>query len=245
MKIMWLSANLFGWHLLNPIVNKVDAVITLSDTSKTVMYDKSPSFESFNIPLYKIDRINDESKLLRKLDPDIIIVAGWRQVINSELLDKYTFVGFHPTLLPYGRGPAPIINTILNRSPISGVTMFYLDAGVDSGDIIGQEVFMIDKDDTSYDVYKNIILCGIKLVKKYVPLLLDSAAPRTKQDDSNATYFPRLNDDFNKIDLDNNIDDIYSKIRALSYPYKGAYIGKNGKKLVIWNCELKSTLEVS
>ena len=239
MKIVWLSANLFGWYLLDSIVNKVDAIITLSDKSKTVMYDKPPSFESFNIPLYKIDRINNESKLLKKLNPDIIIAAGWRQVISQELLDKYTFVGFHPTLLPYGRGPAPIINTILSGITISGVTMFYLDNDVDSGDIIGQEVFTISKKSTSYDVYKDAISCGIKLVKKYIPLLSNSIAPRTKQDENIATYFPKIKNDFNKIDLDSDIDNIYDKIRALSYPYEGAYIEKNEKKLIIWKCEIK------
>lgn len=243
MKIVWLSANDFGWHLLKELTGMykshiVDSVITLSKDSRTVMYDSCDNFEVFQLPLYKIKDINKEHELLDKLNPDIIIIAGWRQKISKELLDKYTFIGFHPTLLPSGRGPAPIINTVLNDLRESGVTMFYLNDRTDAGDIIGQSTYEIIGDFTSEDVYSNVIECGKILIRKYIPMLLNGTAPRIKQDESKATYFDKPKLSNNKIDIEDNIENIYKKIRALSRPYNGAYIEKDGKKLIIWEAEL-------
>jgi len=243
MKIVWLSANDFGWHLLQTLTRMykgriVDAIITLSSESKTIMYDINNNFEVFELPLYKIDNINEQEELLDRLKPDIIIVAGWRQIIDKKLLDNYTFIGFHPTLLPFGRGPAPIINTILNDITESGVTMFYINEEMDSGDIIGQSTFTLRENNDSSDVYSYVIECGQELIKKYIPKILNGTAPRIPQDKNKAIYFdkPKLKD--NKINLDDDIDDIYKKIRALSYPYRGAYIEKDGKKLIIWEADL-------
>jgi methionyl-tRNA formyltransferase len=247
LKIVWLSANKFGYELLKEAIKlkdvEINSIITLNKKSKTIMYDEIDfqKWYNFGIDVYEIEDINNEKKLFDKLSPDIVIVCGWRQIINKDILKipKIGFISFHPALLPIGRGPAPIINSILENFQNSGVSMFYLTENIDDGDIIGQEKFNIEKTDYAEEVYNKVIKIGKKLIKKNFPLLAKNKAPRIPQDHSKALIFKKPDFKNNKIDLDKeSIDGIYNKIRALSKPYKGAYIVKDGKKMIIWRAEL-------
>jgi len=251
-KIILLSANLFGYELLKEILKiekaEVVAIMTLNEKSKTKMYDsiEGSRWHEFGIPVYGVGDINKELKPIKLLSPDFVIMAGWRQVINKEILDLPLkgFIGFHPALLPQGRGSAPIINTILTGLKKSGVTMFYLREGIDDGDIIGKLEFKIEKDDYAQDLYYKAIDAGKKLIKKFLPLLIRGKAPKIPQDETRATYFPRRTLKDNKIDLaKEKPEEIYAKIRAFSKPYKGAYIKLKNKNLIIWRAELKNEKE--
>jgi len=247
-KIIWLSANRFGYELLKEAVKikhlNIIGIITLSKNATTVMYDgiENEKWNEFGIKVYEIERINHEKNLLNNLSPEFIIMAGWRQIINKEILyiPNNGFIGFHPTLLPIGRGPAPIINSIIQEFTESGVTMYYVSEGLDDGDIIAQEKFSINENDYASDLYEKIIIAGKKLIRGYLPLLIKGKAPRDPQDESKATRFKKRKLKENEIDIANeSIHEIYNKIRALSKPYKGAYIQKDGKKLIIWKAEIR------
>lgn len=245
-KIIWISANNFGYQLLKKAVTvrdaDISAIFTLSRKSKTVMYDgvDAEIWKEFGLPVFETININEEVEKIRTFSPDFIFICGWRQIVGHQLLSmpNCSAIGFHPTLLPKGRGPAPIINSILEGFNESGVTMFYLDSGIDSGDIIGQEKFIIEQNDTAGEVNNKVITSGISLVKKYLPLLLRNEAPRIPQIDSEATYFkPRKLED-NEILTTDTAEQAYAKIRALSKPYRGAFIKRNGKKIIIWKAEI-------
>lgn len=247
MKIVWVSANLLGFKLLEEVYSFIKenlTIITLSEKSKTIMYDgvdcSSWDEEFPNTDIIKVDRIEDSIDKIKDMNPDLIIMCGWRQIINKELLNipKFGWVGFHPTLLPIGRGPAPIINSILNRLDESGLTMFYLTGGIDDGDIIGQEKFMISENDYAKDVYKKIILAGKVLVNKYIPILLENNVTRIKQNKSKVTYFEKPNFKDMELKSSDSIETKYRKIRAFSKPYKGAYIKDGNKKIRIWEASL-------
>ena len=251
MKIIWLSANLFGLRLLEEAIKHVNisAIITLSDKSKTVMYDKvnKSRWYKFGIDVYEIEDINKESQLLKRLNPDFVIMCGWRQVISKEILriPKLGIIGFHPTMLPKGRGPAPIINTLLNGFKEGGVTMFFVTNGLDNGDIMEQIPFDIKEEDHAWEVYRKVIGYGRLLVSKYLSSFIKGERKRLKQDDNDATIFnkPSLKD--NKIDIEKeSLEQIYRKIKALSKPYQGAYIEKDGKRLRIWKASLEDIHEL-
>lgn len=242
-KVIWLSANKFGYETLKQVLKikkvKLSAIITLSKKAKTRMYDgiERNNWYKFNIPVYEIKDINDEIRLINSLDPDFIIMAGWRQIIEKKILNipRKGFIGFHPTLLPKGRGSAPIINTILSGIEKSGVTMFYLTEGIDNGNIIGQTEFKVSKDDYAQDVYDKVIRGSKKLIKEFLPLLVKGNSPRIPQDERKATYFPKRTLKDNEINLDKETtEQAHRKIRAFSKPYNGAYIKKGNKKLIIW-----------
>jgi len=238
--MIWISANRFGFELLQEAkkICKIDAIITLKSNSKTKMYDaiEAKQWHATGIPVYEVDNINEEIDVIKHIKTDIMIVAGWRQIISKDILDEYKIVAFHPTLLPFGRGPAPIINTILSRLETSGVTMFYMDEGVDSGDIIGQQQFVVGKDDYAIDVYNNVIITGCLLVKKYLKRVEERTSPRRKQRQAHHFSAPTSNQIF----INDDIETMYSKIRAFSYPYDGAYFKKGNLKLIIDTAKLET-----
>ncbi|MFQ5866772.1 MAG: methionyl-tRNA formyltransferase [bacterium] len=248
-RIIWLSANRFGYELLKEAVKQsrsnIKAIVTLSKKTKIIMYDglsRQRWYDFKDIDVYEVESINNDGQILKRLSPDFLFVCGWREIISRDILriSKYGTIGFHPSLLPEGRGPAPIINSILQGIRWSGVTMFYLDKGLDNGDIIGQEKFVIGKDDYAEDIYNKVISAGKELINRYLPLLISGNAPRKPQDELKATYFKKLSLKNNEIDIENeSTKQIYDKIRAFSSPYRGAYIKKGDKKIVIWRAEIK------
>lgn len=241
--LIWLSANRLGYELLKETLKikevKVVAILTLSPDAKTKMYDAMDrkKWHEFNIPVYEIEEANKEIKLFKSLKPDIVIMCGWRQIIDNEILSiPKSFIAFHPTLLPEGRGPSPIINSILSGIKKSGVTMFHLNQDLDAGDIVGQESFEIKNNDYAIDAYDKIVKAGKALIKKYLPL---AVLPRIPQDNQKAIYFSKRTLKDNEINLKDSPEEIYRKIRAFSKPYNGAYIKLNNKKLIIWKAELQ------
>ena len=246
-KIVWLSANRFGFEVVKEALrvfkNYDHQLVTLSQDSKTVMYDGLPREAWNTLPCkkYFIDRMNREVDLLSKISPDIVVMCGWRQIISEEVLSipKKAFVAFHPTVLPWGRGPAPIINTILSGAPESGVTLFHACSETDAGDIIDQQGFSMLPDETASSLYEKVICAGKKLVNDNLASIVTGNSTRTPQDESKAYTFkkPKLSD--NEIDLkSDSLDLIDRKIRALSSPYLGAYIRDGNKKLIIEKAKL-------
>jgi methionyl-tRNA formyltransferase len=247
LRVIWLSANQFGLEVLKTVLAiqevEVISVFTLTGDATTIMYDgvDPKSWSGFGIPVYEVNNINDHAQDIQNLNPDLIVMCGWRQIICKVLMDipKMGMIGFHPTLLPKGRGPAPIINTILEGYSQSGVTMYYISDGLDDGDIIGQEPFAVELTDYAGDIYRKVTLSGKKLVAKYLPLIVKGSAPRMPQDDSMSTYFPKRTLKDNEIDLQHDsLEMIHRKIRAFSKPYRGAFIRKDNQKIIIWNAEI-------
>lgn len=247
MKAAWLSANLFGYELLKEALAvgqpDIRLILTLSPASRTKMYDPvdPEKWYEFDIPVCEISDINAEINLLQSHSIDMIIMCGWRQIINKKLMNAIPagIIGFHPTKLPQGRGPAPIINTILEGWQKSAVTMYYITEGLDDGDIIGQEEFFIGPDDYAMDLYYKIIKSGKKLVRIHFPKLAQGTASRIPQNTDAATYFPKRTLADNEIQLQTDRPDlIYRKIRAFSRPYNGAYIIKEDTKIIIWRAEI-------
>ena len=247
-RLVWVSANLLGFELLKECIKlkkvKVIAIITLSRNAKTKMHDgiNRKKWQEFKVPVYEINNINHESKLLKSLKTDIVIYCGWRQIVSSNIikLPQIASIGFHPTLLPQHRGPAPIINTILQGLEKSGVTMFILSKEIDAGKIIGQISFNVTKNDYAIDIYQKIIKTGKKLIKIYLDGFLKQKLKPIAQKKSEASFFPRVSQKDNRIDLNNDSpESIGKKIRAFSKPYKGAFIETKKIKLIIWKGEVK------
>ncbi|MCO4770390.1 MAG: hypothetical protein KDA24_10200 [Deltaproteobacteria bacterium] len=242
---VWLSANEFGFKLLEQVLALQDpeinirGVITLRPDARTVMYDGVPpdDWNRFGIEVAFIDRIEkDGAEVLRAWAPDHVVMAGWRQIVPAEVLDipRRGFVSFHPTKLPYGRGPAPLINQILAGVEDSAMSLMYTDDGVDSGDLIGQGPFQIGPDDHAEDVYAKIVAQGVALGIKHLPQLARGNAPRLAQSSDDAVVFPKPSR-ANWIDLGESLQSTYARIRALSRPYRGAHLEDGlGFRLVVW-----------
>ncbi len=242
-QLVWLSANIFGYELLKEVSKSISAVITLSANSKTIQYDDVQPSEWYKLktPVYPIEDINKEADLLRDLKPDVVIMCGWRQVLSKEILDipKEGVIAFHPTLLPKGRGSAPIINAILEGLEVSGVTAYYAKDGIDNGDIIEQVSFPINDTDYAMDLYNKVIESGKAIIRDLVTGLLKGKTLGIPQDETVATYFPARSLRDNEIFEYDSIEMASRKIRAFSKPYRGAFIKQGDRKVIVWNGEVK------
>lgn len=177
---------------------------------------------------------------IQKLNPDLIVVAGWRTIIPKEIVSipMLGCIAFHESLLPKYRGFAPINWAIINGEKNTGVTLFYLDEKIDHGDIIGQKEISIEIQDTAYNVYNKSIEASVSLITTHLPSILARKVQTRAQNDAEASYACTRTPEDGKIDWSKSADTIFNLIRGLSYPYSGAFCFYRGKKIIIEQAKL-------
>ena len=177
--------------------------------------------------------------LLSTINPNLILWYGWSDIIPTEYLNSYYSVMLHPSPLPKYRGGSPIQNQIINGETISAVTLFKMDQGIDTGDIIEQEYFNLDGD--LNDILSKITNIGISLTNNLLSNYPNITL--TPQNNKKSTYYKRRNPNQSEITLkeirDSLAKDLYNKIRALQDPYPNVFIKcKNGTKLYLTKSHL-------
>src|SRR5205085_3021752 len=131
---------------------------------------------------------------VREVDPDLIFIVGWSQLVLDEFigLARHGVFGMHPTLLPKHRGRAAIPWAILCGLAKTGVTLFEIvDGTADSGAIVGQVEVPLSADETATTLYDKVTAAHVELVRRLVPRLLDGSAPRVEQDRRRASAWPK------------------------------------------------------
>jgi methionyl-tRNA formyltransferase len=171
--------------------------------------------------------------------PRLGVVCGVSELIKGELLTlpDLGFIGMHPTMLPIGRGRAPIPWAIILGLKETGVTWFYVDPGADTGDILIQQYVPVLDNDTSSTLGARTDDVAASLLGKALPLLAGNRAPRIKQDESAATVWPRRKPEDGIIDWSRDAGALCRWIRALTHPYPGAFTFLTGRRLWIWSAE--------
>jgi methionyl-tRNA formyltransferase len=155
--------------------------------------------------------INAHSELIASLRPDYIWSLGWQQIFRKELLSIAPILGIHESLLPEGAGPVPIANAILHDQVHTGITLFQVDKGMDTGPIIWQLQGSLDpRKATSTELYDQAMLLAHSLIKVTLPFLNNGQAPRISQDLSKRTAYKKIN--WNEWPED-------KVTRAKTYPY--------------------------
>ena len=189
--------------------------------------------------LCKVNNINDYEEEIANFKADLIFVVGWSQLISKKIVSsaKIGVIGFHPSKLPKDRGRSVLAWQIVEGYEKGCVSMFWIDEGVDSGDIIGQQEYMINYTDTIRDVLDKVYQICLDLLKKYYPLIIEGKFIRIKQDENNATYRRKRNESDGKIDWSKDSRSIYNLIRAICEPYPGAFTLINGKKILVLEAE--------
>jgi len=196
------------------------------------------------VELHKIDHINDDEvhQLIQKYDLDWLFIIGWSQIANKRLLDspKSGVLGMHPTLLPVGRGRAAIPWAIIKGLDKTGVTLFKLDEGVDTGAILSQLEIPLTKNTTATELYEKVDLAHTTLMKKVIPKILSSEVVLKIQDEKQATIWEGRTPQDGEIDLDCSKYEADKLIRAVTKPYPGAFVYLDGKKYIIWSSKFTS-----
>ena len=194
-----------------------------------------------NLQVYQPVKVRNNPEFLeevKKLNPDLICVVAYGKILPQELLDipKYGCVNVHSSLLPEYRGAAPIQWAVLNGDKKTGVTTMFMNAGMDTGDMILKEEVKIGEDETTGELWDRLKTIGANLLIKTVKEIENGTATRTKQPEE-GTMAPMLSKEMAKIDWKNKTaNDIKNLVRGLN-PIMGAYTFWDGKKIKFWKVQ--------
>lgn len=194
-----------------------------------------------NLQVYQPIKVRNNPEFLeevKKLNPDLICVVAYGKILPQELLDipKYGCVNVHGSLLPEYRGAAPIQWAVLNGDKKTGVTTMFMNAGMDTGDMILKEEVKIGEDETTGELWDRLKTIGANLLIKTVKEIENGTATRTKQPEE-GTMAPMLSKEIAKIDWKNKTaNDIKNLVRGLN-PIMGAYTFLDGKKIKFWKVQ--------
>jgi methionyl-tRNA formyltransferase len=192
------------------------------------------------LPVYQPKRVREPAFIdeLRKLDPEVIVVAAYGQILPKEVLvlPKYGCINIHASLLPAYRGAAPINWAIIRGDAVTGVTIMQMDEGMDTGAVLTQENLPIDPRDTSGTLTEKLSTLGARLITKTLPLVQSGILKPMAQDESKVTLAPLLNKEDGLVDWTLPAADIHNRVRGFS-PWPGAYTFLNGDMIKILETE--------
>jgi methionyl-tRNA formyltransferase len=178
---------------------------------------------------------------LRTLNPDLIVVVAFGQILPKALLEipRLGCINVHASLLPRYRGAAPINWCIINGERESGVTTMLMDVGLDTGDMLLKKSTPIDPEEDSQSLHDRLSLMGAEALSETLDLLLAGQLKPEKQDDSQSCYAPMLKKETGAIDWCQPAVAIKNLVRGVT-PWPGAYTWLDGKLLKIFRVDVGS-----
>lgn len=178
------------------------------------------------IPVFQPQKLRDPEaiKELRELQPDLIIVVAYGQILPKAVLDipHYHCINVHASLLPKYRGAAPINKAIIDGEIETGVTTMLMDVGLDTGDMLVKMSLPIRADETAGQLHDRLALVGRKALEETLHRLCAGSLAPEKQDDELSCYAPMMKKEDGLIDWKKSAIEIHNQVRGLD-PWPGAY----------------------
>jgi methionyl-tRNA formyltransferase len=176
-------------------------------------------------------------EIIKSINPDVIIVAAYGQILPREILEipHYGCINIHASLLPRWRGAAPINFCIMSGDTMSGVTIMQMAEGLDTGDMLLSESCEITEKMTAFELHENLKEIGAKLIVKFMENPVEYLKCKTVQNDSEATCAPMITKEMKQIDYSKTAEEIYNFIRGLSGE---AYTFSGNKRLKVFSSEI-------
>jgi len=256
MRILFFGTPSFAIPSLEALIkgeDKIIGVVTQPDRPKGRGRRPSPPpikllAEGHNLPIYQ-PRVAKEKEfvdLIRNLEPDLIVVVAYGQILPKEILDipPLGAIGVHPSLLPKYRGAAPINWAIINGERITGVTIFRLCEKLDSGDIILQRAIEILPGETAGGLSDRLAKFGADLLLEAIKDMKEGRIHLVKQDEDLASYAPCLKKEDGLIDWERSAKEIANLICGLD-PWPSAYTYLNGELLKLFKAKVASLDKVA
>lgn len=191
---------------------------------------------SHGIPVYQPTKMRDGTvaALLRELAPDCLVVVAYGRILPQEILDvpPRGCVNIHGSLLPRYRGAAPIQWSVIRGETVTGVTSMFMDAGMDTGDIIDTLTTPIGENETAGELFERLAPLGARLLSTTLAAIADGTVTRRPQNDAEATMAPMLEKAMGRLDLTRPAQELHNQVRGMN-PWPGAFCTAGGKTLKI------------
>lgn len=250
MRVVFMGTPDFSVPTLEKIIeagHEVIGVVTQPDKAKgrgkKVLFPpvKEKALEH-NLPVYQPKRARDPEFIgqMRDLNPDVMVVVAFGQILPKALLDipKYGCINVHASLLPKYRGAAPIQWAVIRGEKVSGVTTMQMDVGLDTGDMLMKTEVALAEDETGGSLHDKLSVLGGELLVETLRGIEAGTIRPEKQDDSQAGEYARMLDKaLGKIDFSMPAGEIERLIRGLN-PWPSAYTFYHGKTMKLWKAEV-------
>ena len=239
MKTIFMGTPEFAIPSLKVVAKNTDlrAIFTKEDKvnarGNKIIFSPVKQFGIDNeIEVIQPKKVKDEKiiKKIKEINPDLIVVVAYGKILPKEIIDipKYGIINVHSSLLPKYRGASPIHSAILNGDMESGVSIMYIEEGLDSGDVILQESCDILENDTLGTLHDKLKDLGAIVLEKALKLIEEGKVEATKQDESLATFVKPITKEQTKIDWSNTKEVIFNQIRGLNpFPAAHTFNAKN------------------
>ncbi len=233
MKIAYMGNGFVGWKILEWLESRGEDIACLIIHPRNKRKYGGKILNTISLPESRIfmgDSLREEEVIesIRDIEPDVGLSVYFGYILEGEFIDMFPkgVINVHPAYLPYNRGAYPNVWSIIEGT-LAGVTLHYIDEGVDTGDILFRQEVDIEPTDTGKSLYKKLEMASIELFKKKWDKIKSGEFEAMTQDPGEGTYHEVKDiEEIDEIDLDEEYTarELIDLIRARTFPpYKGCY----------------------
>ncbi len=197
------------------------------------------------LPVYQPSTLKGEefASLLSELDPEMIVVAAYGKILPENVINypKKGCINIHGSLLPRYRGAAPMQRAIIDGESETGITIMYMDVGLDTGDMLKKRTVKIEPDDNFEDIHDKLADCGASLLLEVIGDIAAGCHTREKQNEAEMTYAKKIEKTDCLIDFSKPAQEVHNLIRGLSPIPLSFTHTPDGKLLKVVKSRLVST----
>lgn len=242
--VVFMGTPDFSVPVLEMLIKNVNVIMVVTQPDKEVGRKKeivmSPvkrkAIEN-NIPVFQPSRIKNDYEILKKLNIDLIVTCAYGQILPKEVLDlpKFACINVHASLLPKYRGSAPIQWALFNGDKETGVTIMYMDEGMDTGDIIKKDKIDILDSDNVGTLHDKLSFLGAQTLENILPKIFSNNVKRKKQG-NDFTLAPMIKREDERLNFNLTGDKIIGKIKGMN-PWPLANILVQGHEIKVIDAE--------
>ena len=242
--VIFMGTPEFSVPVLEYLIENTNVIMVVTQPDKEIGRHHEISYSpvkkvalEHNIEVYQPTKIRKEYEPVINKKADIIITCAYGQIIPEVILNspKYGCINVHASLLPRLRGGAPLHHALIDGEEKTGITIMYMDKGMDTGDIISTKEYKIKDTDNVGTIHDTLSLMGRDLLKETLPKIIDGTNDRIPQNNDEATYAYNITREEEHIDFNRTAKEIYNQVRGLN-PWPLAYTIINGVEVKIIDC---------
>lgn len=247
-KVVFMGTPDFSVPVLDMLIKCANVVMVVTQPDKLVGRKqekvespvKKKALEE-SIPVFQPTRIRNDYDALKNIDIDLIVTCAYGQILPKEVLElpKYGCVNVHASLLPKYRGSAPIQWVLFNSDKTTGVTIMYMDEGMDTGDIIEKAEINIEEADNVGTLHDKLSILGASTLEKVLPSLFNGNAKREKQG-IDFTMAPMIKREDERLDFNLTGKEIMGRIKGMN-PWPLANIMVNNLEIKVLEAEFNKS----
>ena len=246
LKVVFMGTPEFSVPILESLIELTDVVLVVSQPDKEVgrkrVLTPSPVKKcalEHGIEVYTPKKLREEYEYILNKKPDVIITAAYGQIVPKQMLiyPDYGCINVHGSLLPKYRGASPIQSAIMNGDKTTGITLMYMEEGLDTGNIIHAKEIPIEDDDTYGTLSEKLSILGRDLLVKTLPVIVDGENFDIPQNDDEATSTVKIKREDERLDFNKTATELHNFVRALN-PSPLANILVNGEEWKVLTTEV-------